>query len=414
MIATERFTLPNGLRVVCNHTPGAVMAAVNIVYDTGARDESRSLTGIAHLFEHLMFGGSANVPAFDAELERAGGSSNAWTSADFTSFYDVLPAANLETAMHLESDRMLALDFRPHVLETQRAVVIEEFKQTCLNRPYGGLMHALRAALYAPEHPYSWPVIGLTPDHVAAVTEEDVRHWFYSHYAPDDAVMAVSGDITPGHCRALVEKWFGDIPRREIAPRLLPDPGFPDGRREVTVTDPRIADPMLVLAMPMAPYGRPGYRAADCVTDILSAGHASRIFRRLVAGGDGTIVEADASIIGSEHPGFVMINAFTADARPETLDRAERFLMEQIELLGRPGDLDPHELERTLNRFESTFALSNYDPLSRASNLALAEMHGEDINLNVALQRALTAAEIADTAASLAAGPRVSLRYLPG
>lgn len=413
MIEFQRFTLPNGLRVVHNYDPGSVMMALNLVYDTGARDESRSLTGIAHLFEHLMFGGSVHVPDFDAELERAGGTSNAWTSADFTSFYDVLPAPNAATAMHLESDRMLALSFSSKALETQRKVVIEEFKQQCLNRPYGRMMHALRAALYAPEHPYSWPVIGIEPSHIERVTDSDVRNWFYSHYAPNNAVLAISGNLTYERGRELVEQWFADIPARSIAPRRLPAPGFPGERRVITETDAAIETPMLVLAIPMAAYGTREYLAADCVTDLLSAGKSTRIYRHLVAGGDGTILEADASIAGTEHEGFVMMVAFVRDAQPETLRRAEELLAGELEALGRPGDLTPHELERTLNRFATTFALRNFDPLSRAGNLATAELHGEDINDTVARQRSLTAEEVAAESRRLAAAPRVVLHYLP-
>jgi len=411
MIDLRRYTLPNGLRVVHNYDPGTVMLAVNVVYLTGARDEDRSLTGIAHLFEHLMFGGSANVPAFDAELERAGGTSNAWTSADFTSFYDVLPAANAATALHLESDRMLALSFNPEALETQRRVVIEEFKQQCLNRPYGRLMHELRAALYAPEHPYSWPVLGLEPEHIARVTDEDVRRWFYSHYSPDNAVLALSGPLPYDEGRRLVEHWMGDIPPRHPAPRRMPAPGFPDTDRTVTVHDPRISAPLLAIGIPMGGYGAPDYIPADIITDLLSAGRSGRLYRHVVAGGDGTVIEADASIIGSEHEGFVMITAWTSDGSDEALARAEAQIMEQVAALGR--DVPVHDYERALNRFESGFALSNYEPLSRASNLAMAEIHGEDINATVDRQRAAGIDRVRAVAAELAARPRAVLRYLP-
>ncbi len=414
MIDYRRYTLPNGLRVVHNYDPQSVMLAVNVVYDTGARDESRDLTGIAHLFEHLMFGGSANVPSYDAELERAGGTSNAWTSNDFTSFYDVLPAVNAPTAFHLESDRMLALAFNHHALETQRSVVVEEFKQQCLNRPYGRMMHSLRAALYSPAHPYSWPVIGLAPEHIVRVTDDDVRRWFYSHYAPNNAVLALSGNLSYESGRRLVEEWFGDIPARATAVRQLPPPGFPEADVTVTVRDAAIDNPMLVIAIPMPAYGERDYFVADCMTDILSAGKSTRFYRNLVAGGDGTLVDADASIIGSEHEGFVMFTAWPADAGQDTLERAGRMLTDQLRLLGRPGEVSFHELERTLNRFETTFALQNHDLLSRAGNLAMAELHGEDINATVARQRSITADEIAHLATRLASIPRVTLHYLPG
>lgn len=222
-----RATLSNGLRVVHSYDPGTAMVAMNVLYDVGARDERRSLTGMAHLFEHLMFGGSVNIPSYDDEIERAGGNDNAWTSNDFTNFYLNIPAQNVETAFRLESDRMLALAFSERALEVQKSVVIEEFKQQCLDRPYGRLYHHLRAAVYSPEHPYSWPVIGLKPEHIASVTMDDVKSWFYRHYAPNNAILSVAGNITFERTVELAEKWFGDIPRRDIEPRRLPAPGFP-------------------------------------------------------------------------------------------------------------------------------------------------------------------------------------------
>lgn len=412
MIEFKRYTLPNGLRVVHNYDPQTVMVAVDILYNTGARDESRELTGIAHLFEHLMFGGSENVERFDRELEDAGGRNNAWTSNDFTNFYDIVPAQNVETVFHLESDRMLALSFRPEPLEVQRSVVIEEFKQQCLNRPYGDLMHGLRAALYSPAHPYSWPVIGLEPEHIARVTEADVRRWFYSHYAPNNAVLAISGNLDYERGRQLVEKWFGDIPRRDIAPRRLPDPGFPT-ETVVREMHGRVPSPMVTIGIPMDAYGSHDYRVADCITDLLSAGRSSRIYRNIIAGGDGSIVEADASVSGAEEPGFLLMTARTAEDTPEAVKAAADALLGQLEALARPGEVSEHELERTMNRFESTFMLSNYDALAKAQNLALAEMHGEDINDTVARQRTITPADIARVAAELSERPKVILNYRP-
>ncbi len=221
MLTVNRHTLANGLRIVHSPDTTTAMVGVNILYNVGARDERRNLTGMAHLFEHLMFGGSENIPDFDAELEFAGGSSNAWTSNDLTNFYLSIPAQNVETAFHLESDRMMALSFDPHSLDVQKGVVIEEFKQQCLDRPYGRLMHTLREALYSPAHPYSWPVIGIEPDHIARVKMTDVKDWFYSHYAPNNAILAVTGNIAFDRVVELAEKWFGTIPRRDIKPRIL-------------------------------------------------------------------------------------------------------------------------------------------------------------------------------------------------
>ena len=412
MIEYERYTLANGLRVIHNYDPSTVMVAVDVLYNTGARDETRELTGIAHLFEHLMFGGSVNIPSFDKELENAGGENNAWTSNDFTNFFDVVPAQNIETVFHLESDRMLGLSFNPESLRVQRSVVIEEFKQQCLNRPYGDLMHGLRAALYSPQHPYSWPVIGLEPGHIAKVTDADVRSWFYAHYAPDNAVLAISGNLTYDRGRELVEKWFGDIPRRSVSPRSMPAPGFP---AEIVTRQMygAVPYPNVVVAIPMDPYGTDDYRVADCITDLLSAGRSSRMYRRLIAEGDGSIIEADASVAGSEGPGFVMLTARPAADTEVALEAARDALLEQLRQLAVPGDVSEHELQRTLNRFESTFELMNVDALSKAQNLAMAEMHGEDINDTVSRQRRITTADISRVATALAATPYVVLYYRP-
>ena len=412
MIEFQRYTLANGLRVIHNYDPSTVMVAVDVLYDTGARDENRDLTGVAHLFEHLMFGGSVNIPHFDLELEDAGGENNAWTSADFTNFFDIVPAQNVETVFHLESDRMLGLSFNPEALEVQRTVVIEEFKQQCLNRPFGDLMHGLRDMLYQPGHPYSWPVIGIEPGHIAKVTDDEIRRRFYAHYAPNNAVLAISGNLPYERGRQLVEKWFGDIPRREIAPRRMPDPGFPvaDVEREMRGAVPY---PNVVIAIPMDPYGTLDYRVADCITDLLSAGRSSRLYRNLIAGGDGTIIEADASIVGSEGPGFVMLTARPREDSDEAINNAVAALTAQLRQLAEPGNVTAHELERTLNRFESTFALSNFDALSKAQNLAMAEMHGEDINDTVPRQRRITTADITRVAAQLASQPRAILKYRP-
>lgn len=412
MIDFRRYTLANGLRVIHNYDPTTVMTAVDVLYNTGARDESRGLTGIAHLFEHLMFGGSVNIPSFDTVLEGAGGDNNAWTSNDFTNFFDIVPSQNIETVFYLESDRMLGLSFGEDSLDVQRSVVIEEFKQQCLNKPYGDMMHGLRAALYAPEHPYSWPVIGLEPGHIARVTNDDIRRWFYAHYAPNNAVLAISGNLPYGRGRELVEKWFGGIPARDIALRQLPAPGFPAQHVTREMRGP-VPNPMVVIAIPMDAYGTHDYRVADCITDILAAGRSSRIYRHLIAGGDGSIIEADASIAGAEGPGFVMLTARPAEDTPQALEAAASALMHELEALAEPAGVSAHELRRTLNRFESSFALSNFDALSKAQNLALAEMHGEDINDTVARQNTITVDEIARVARQLASRPHAVVYYRP-
>ncbi len=410
----ETFELYNGLRVVCATRPGSALAVVNVLYNVGSRDENRQLTGIAHLFEHLMFGGSANVAEFDAELEAAGGNSNAWTSTDFTNFYEVLPACNLSTAFHLESDRMLALDFSESSLDVQRSVVVEEFKQTCLNRPYGDLMHHLRAMCYDARHPYSWPTIGLEPEHILNTRLDDIRHWFYSHYAPNNAVLSVTSPFPAEKIAGMAQLWFGDIPRREIASRQLPQPGFPtaDVRKEVRAAVPQAR---IVMALPMEGYGSKAYYAADTITDILSYGKSSRCYRNLVHGpSQGLFASADASIIGSEEPGLLLMTAtLGAEATDENIALAESMMRKEFERLASPGDISTEELQRTLNNFEATFRFEGMDKEEAGFRRAMAVMHGENPEACVAAKFAQTPAEIAEAAASMASGPMATLVYRP-
>lgn len=387
------------------------MVAVNVLYNVGSRDEDPSMTGLAHLFEHLMFGGSANIPDFDAEIERAGGMNNAWTSNDFTNFYDVAPARNFETLLWLESDRMLRLAFSEKSLEVQRNVVIEEFKQTHLNRPYGDLFHKLRSLVYR-THPYSIPTIGKEPAHIEKVTRDDVRDFFYSHYAPNNAVLAISGNVTPDQVRRGVERWFDSIPRRDIKPRTYQPEPLPDAPRELEVRG-HVPQTCVVVAYPMPGYGQPGYIECDLITDILASGRSSRFYRRLLLGGD-LFTSADASIIGSEEPGMLMLKGHLEDPSEATARKAvERLMSEASELCyqasrldrlsynlteARPGGVTPYEVERAINRFASDFTFSSLSYLQRAQALAMAEMHGEDINEIVPAYRRVTTAMIATTA----------------
>lgn len=413
-VEVSRFTLANGLRVVHSYDPSTAMVAVDVLYDTGARDEERHLTGMAHLFEHLMFGGSVNVPDFDAEIEGAGGSDNAWTSNDFTNFYDTLPAQNVETAFHLESDRMLALAFDPRSLEVQRHVVIEEFKQQCLNRPYGDLGHHLRRILYGGRHPYSWPTIGLEPEHIARVTSDDVRRWFYSHYAPNNAVVAVCGNVTLERTRELAEKWFGGIPRREIAPRQLPEPQFPAGDVITTVCGP-VPATAIAIAFPMEAYGTQGYLAADILTDILAAGNASRLYRRLIAANaaDGLFASADASISGSEHEGMLMFNAkLTRNSEADAM-LARQMMIDIAGEMTLDGNITEREIQRTANRFEAAFRFNNLSYLGKATELALAEIHGEDINDRTEERRRISPGTLTSYARKIFGTPSATVVYRP-
>lgn len=397
MIKYNKFTLSNGLRVIHHHDPHTPMVAINILYNVGSRDESPELTGMAHLFEHLMFGGSRNIPEYDTAIENAGGWNNAWTSNDFTNFYDVAPAVNAETLFWLESDRMLELAFSDKALEVQRSVVSEEFKQVCLNQPYGDLMHHLRRLLYT-THPYRYPTIGKELSHIEKVTQDDVRDFFFSHYAPNNAVLAVAGNITWDHTRELAEKWFGPIPAREIAPRLYsPEP--PRIAPTADTIHAAVPQTMLVVAYPMAPYNSPDYIPGDIITDLLASGRSARFHQNLVMKHP-IFVQADAAIAGHEEPGFLMLNAALASSDNAQVNQAIGLMTAEASRLATEG-ITQYELDRAVNRFESNHTFSSLSYLAKAQQLAMAEMHNEDINSIVTRYRSVTPADIKRVASDI-------------
>src|ERR1044071_8652877 len=208
MIAFKEFTLENGLQVIVHEDPSVQIAVMNILYDVGSRDEQPHKTGFAHLFEHLMFGGSVNIPSYDEPLQLVGGENNAFTTNDITNYYLTLPADNLETGFWLESDRMLSLAFSDKSLEVQRNVVIEEFKQRYLNQPYGDVWLLLRPLAYQ-QHPYKWATIGKEISHIADAQITDVKNFFRKHYSPINAILVVAGNVTVDKAKYLAEKWFG-------------------------------------------------------------------------------------------------------------------------------------------------------------------------------------------------------------
>lgn len=398
MIDFNTFALDNGLRVVHSYDPQTAMVILNVLYDTGSRDEAPELTGIAHLFEHLMFGGSVNIPSFDRALEMAGGTNNAATSNDFTYFYDMVPAQNAETPFYLESDRMLALDFSEAPLQVQRHVVIEEFKQTCLNRPYGRTSHHLLSMLYS-SHPYRWPVIGITPEHIEKVTLEDVKRWFYSHYAPNNAILSIVGNITLERAKELTEKWFGGIPAQPIAARSLPqDPWLTEEKRQVVYEN--VPQTLITMGYRMPAYGQRGYFATDAITDILAAGKSARLYQRLVLG-SALFTSADASISGFEDSGVLLANARITRDDDASVEQAINMLKEQFVQLAEPGNVTDYELLRSKNRYEATFTIENMQMVKKALTLATAVYHGEDINDNVPRYRSLTCDDIVEAASDI-------------
>lgn len=401
--------LPNGLRLAHSYDPQSAMVAMDVMYNVGGRDDEPGHYGMAHLFEHLMFGGSANIPDFDAEVEAAGGSDNAWTSDDFTNYWTQVPAQNVETLFHLESDRMLALSFSPRSLEVQRQVVVEEFKQTCLNRPYGDLSHRLRSMLYT-VHPYRVPVIGETPAQIEAVDMDYVRQFFYSHYAPNNAVVAVAGNITFGRVMELARKWFSPIPRRDIAPRAsITEPEPTEPLREVVVND-NVPLTLITMAFPMGGYRDTLYVGADLLTDVLSAGRSSRFFRRLLEGTE-LFNDIDASIAGLEECGYLLVNASPRQGVETT--RAEAAIRAELDRAMTEAPTDT-ELRRVITRYESQQIFNSLTSLDKARHMAEAMIHGEVPSERLLAYRAATAADIHRAAVTLLAPHRArTLIYGP-
>lgn len=394
MITVNKHTLSNGLRIVHSEDNTTQMVALNLLYNVGARDEDPNHTGFAHLFEHLMFGGSINIPDYDTPVQNAGGENNAWTNNDITNYYITLPHQNIETGFWLESDRMLSLDFNPRSLEVQRQVVIEEFKQRNLNQPYGDASHLLRALTYK-VHPYQWPTIGKEISHIANATLEEVQDFFFRFYAPDNAIMAVTGHISFEDTVALAEKWFGPIPSRNVAPRSLPAEPQQTEERRLTV-ERNVPVDALYMAFHICDRQHPDYYAFDMLSDLLSSGRSSRFVQHLIQ--EKQIFTAiDAYISGSIDNGLFHITG--KPAQGITLEEAEAAIWEELALLMN-GAIKEEELEKVKNRYESEQIFNNLNYLNVATNLAFFELLGkaEDINKEVDKYRSVTVCQIKEAA----------------
>lgn len=394
MITVNKHTLSNGLRIVHSEDNTTQMVALNLLYNVGARDEDPNHTGFAHLFEHLMFGGSINIPDYDTPVQNAGGENNAWTNNDITNYYITLPHQNIETGFWLESDRMLSLDFNPRSLEVQRQVVIEEFKQRNLNQPYGDASHLLRALTYK-VHPYQWPTIGKEISHIANATLEEVQDFFFRFYAPDNAIMAVTGHISFEDTVALAEKWFGPIPCRNVAPRSLPAEPQQTEERRLTV-ERNVPVDALYMAFHICDRQHPDYYAFDMLSDLLSSGRSSRFVQHLIQ--EKQIFTAiDAYISGSIDNGLFHITG--KPAQGITLEEAEAAIWEELALLMN-GAIKEEELEKVKNRYESEQIFNNLNYLNVATNLAFFELLGkaEDINKEVDKYRSVTVCQIKEAA----------------
>lgn len=394
MIQVNHHTLSNGLRIVHNEDNSTQMVALNVLYDVGARDEDPEHTGFAHLFEHLMFGGSVNIPDYDVPVQNAGGENNAWTNNDITNYYITLPYQNVETGFWLESDRMLSLDFSPQSLEVQRQVVIEEFKQRNLNQPYGDASHLLREMAYQ-NHPYRWPTIGKEISHIANATLEEVKSFFYRFYAPNNAILAITGHISFDETVRLAEKWFGPIPSRNIPKRELPaeKPQTAIRRRSV---ERKVPVDALYMAFHMCNRFHRAYYVFDIITDLLSNGRSSRFIQTLVQEKK-LFTSIDAYISGSLDEGLLHITGKPASGI--TLEQAEEAIWQELDKL-KTVPVAEDELEKVKNRYESEQIFNNINYLNVATNLAFFELLGraEDINQEVGKYRSVTVEQIQETA----------------
>lgn len=379
MIEVSRYLLPNGLRMLHHFDNSTQMVALNIIYDVGSKDEEPSRTGFAHLFEHLMFGGSVNILDFDTPLQKAGGENNAWTSNDITNYYSVVPRQNVETAFWLESDRMLELNFSEKSLSVQKQVVCEEFKQRNLNQPYGDTYMLLRPMAYK-VHPYRWSTIGKEISHIENATLEDVKTFFYEHYAPNNAILSIAGNISFEDAVRLTEKWFGPIPRRNIVVRNLPEepeqkePRFLEVYRSVPLD-------AITKAWHMCRRTDEEYHSYDLLSDILSNGRSSRLYRHLVMEKK-MFSDIDASITGDIDAGlFVVTGRLNKGIAMEDADEA---IKREVSAL-MAETIEKKELEKVVNKFESNHLFSNINYLNKATNLAYHELIGraEDINEEV-------------------------------
>jgi len=381
MIVFNEFTLANGLRVIVHEDPTVQIAVMNILYDVGSRDEREDKTGFAHLFEHLMFGGSINIPAYDTPLQMAGGENNAYTSNDITNYYIQLPAENLETAFWLESDRMLSLAFGEKSLDVQRKVVCEEFKEHYLNKPYGDVWHKMRELAYK-VHPYRWMTIGKELSHIETAKLDDVKNFFFKHYRPNNAILVVAGNVTVEKVKELTEKWFGDIPAGEKYVRKLPqEPPQTEARKlEVKAEVPLDA---FYKCWHIYPRNDKRYYIADLITEVLSGGGSSRLFQSLVK------EKKLFSAVECYHSGSLDAGTLVIEGKlvkGVKMEDAEKAVEAELEKM-RTEKVTATELQKVKNKVESLIAFEDMSLTNRANSLAFYELLGDAEQMNHELEK---------------------------
>lgn len=407
MIHYQNFTLANGLQVYFHEDKTTPIAAVNLLYNVGSKDEDEQKTGFAHLFEHLMFGGSQNIPSYDEALQKVGGENNAFTSPDLTNYYITLPVVNLETAFWLESDRMMSLSFDPEVLEVQRKVVIEEFKQRYLNQPYGDVWLKLRPLAYQ-SHPYRWATIGKEVSHIENATLEDVKSFFYKYYRPNNAILVVGGNTTFENVQHLAEKWFGDIPAGENFLRNIPKEQ-PQTEARLEVVEADVPLDAIYKAYHMPDKNNPDYFAIDLLSDVLGRGKSSRLYTKLVKENP-MFNSISAYLTGSNDPGLLVIQGnLNKGIKIEDAEQEIEKIIAEFQSKG----MEEQELEKVKNKAESSLLFSEVELLNRAMNLAFGAVQGNAnrINEESALIQAVTTQDIRSQAQNILRKENCSTLY---
>ena len=381
MIPFEKFVLPNGLRVIVQEDHTSPMAVLNIIYDVGAKDENPDQTGFAHLFEHLMFGGSVNIPSYDEPLQRVGGENNAFTNNDFTNYYIQVPAVNIETAFWLESDRMLSLAFSEKSLEVQRNVVIEEFKQRYLNQPYGDVWLKLKPLAYQ-VHPYQWATIGKEISHIENAKIADVKAFFAKHYNPSNAVLVVAGAVTLAEVKSLCDKWFSPIPAGIKYERNLPDEPIQLAERSLKVYA-KVPTDAIYKAFHIDSRLSGLYNTADLISDILSRGESSRLYQSLVKN-KRIFSEINAYISGDIEPGLLIVEGKLMPGI--TMEQADESIWIALDEM-KTDTVPVREMQKNINKLVSAFVFGEMSLLNKAMNLAYYELLGDANLINVELEQ---------------------------
>lgn len=398
MVPFTRTILDNGLTVLCNTDKSTPFVSVNILYKVGSRNETPEKTGFAHLFEHLMFGGSKHIEDYDHHVQLAGGDSNAYTTNDLTNYYITIPAANIETALWLESDRMAGLNFSQHALDVQKQVVTEEFKQRYLNNPYGDLWLKLRPLAYK-VHPYRWATIGVSPEHIERARLEDVKDFFHRFYAPDNAIIGISGNIEEKQALELVKKWFGDIPPSNAPKEEIPQEPIQSEERRLVSENNDVPADAIYKVLHMGGRSSENFYACDIISDILSNGQSARLYINLIKKSR-LFSGIDAYVSGDADPGLFIFSGKLSEGTG--IHQAETAINEEIDKFIRDG-ITEREVQKVINKTEARILYGEINYQSKANNLAFFEFLGDVnlINSEVTRYESITIDKIRETAASV-------------